>query len=211
MRTQPQQQSTEKAAADDQSSNSSSISLLSHPSQHEQNTSGVVFEDEDDDNDGDNIGTKTASTAATTSSPSHNKLIISHEVPPELLFTNTPEEGADYFDFMQDPYASSPGSKYPTYHLPVEHEEGDRAMEIRLFSWKRPHMRALHCAWISFFLAFTIWFSPSPLLKEMQDTLGLTKKEIWNSSITNDGGSAVHVIVLLACLCFVAAPTACQC
>jgi NNP family nitrate/nitrite transporter-like MFS transporter len=47
-------------------------------------------------------------------------------------------------------------------------------------------MRGLHCAWISFFLAFTIWFAPAPLLVEIQDTLGLSKKQVWTSSITND-------------------------
>jgi len=51
-------------------------------------------------------------------------------------------------------------------------------------------------AWISFFLAFTIWFAPAPLLKEIQDTLGLSKKQLWNSSITNDITAIVMRIII---------------
>ena len=85
-----------------------------------------------------------------------------------------------------DPYESSPNSKYPRYDLPVDHKAGDRALKIKIFSAKRPHMRSLHCAWFSFFLAFTIWFAPAPLLKEIGDTLGLNKQQLWMSSIAND-------------------------
>jgi len=87
---------------------------------------------------------------------------------------------------LQDPYRASPESKYTRYAVSVDHEAGDRATEIRLGRLTRPHMRALHCAWVSFFLAFTIWFAPAPLLKEIKDTLGLSKSEVWTSSITND-------------------------
>jgi hypothetical protein len=85
-----------------------------------------------------------------------------------------------------DRHLASPGSKYPRYELAVDQEQGDRAVEIKMLSWKRPHMRALHCAWISFFLAFVIWVAPAPLLREIQLSLGLSKQEVWTSSITND-------------------------
>ena len=87
---------------------------------------------------------------------------------------------------LTDPYRASPESKYQRYDVAVDHETGDRATEIRMRSWRRPHMRGLHCAWISFFLAFTIWFAPAPLLKEIKDTLGLSKRQVWTASITND-------------------------
>jgi NNP family nitrate/nitrite transporter-like MFS transporter len=106
----------------------------------------------------------------------------------------------DEFEWMQDPYAGTPGSKYPRYELPVEHEEGDRAMEIKLWSFKRPHMRAFHCAWFSFFCAFSVWFAPAPLLTEIADTLNLSKKEIWNSSIANDI-AAIILRVLAGPIC----------
>ena len=95
-----------------------------------------------------------------------------------------------------DPYKGSPQSKYPRYSCTVDHEEGDRATQIKLCSAARPHSRALHCAWISFFLAFTIWFAPAPLLKEIQTSLGLSKKEIWTSSITNDCTAIVMRLIM---------------
>ena len=85
----------------------------------------------------------------------------------------------EWEECARDPFKSSPQSKYSRYDLPVDHEEGDRATIIKLCSIKRPHMRALHCAWVSFFLAFMIWFAPAPLLKEIQDTLKKTKEQLW--------------------------------
>lgn len=116
--------------------------------------------------------------------------------------TGNNEEQATTIDreWARDPCKGSPNSKYERYDLPVDQEEGDRATEIRLFSFKRPHMRALHCAWISFFLAFTLWFAPAPLLKEIQDTLGLSKKEVWTSSITNDI-TAIIMRILIGPIC----------
>ena len=101
---------------------------------------------------------------------------------------------------LDDPYKSSPHSKYDRYDVPVDHHEGDRALELKLCSCKRPHMRGLHCAWISFFLAFMIWFAPAPLLKEIQDTLNLTKQQIWESSITNDL-TAIFMRVIMGPVC----------
>lgn len=141
-------------------------------------------------------------TISTTTKEEQELVLLSQEIPPELLFTNTPAEDDEYFAFLQDPYAGSPGGLYSTYEVPVEHDEGDRGMEIRLRSWKRPHMRALHCAWISFFLAFTIWFSPAPLLKEIQDTLGLSKKDIWNASICNDSKCLTFCCLVRDFTCF---------
>lgn len=100
----------------------------------------------------------------------------------------------------RDPFKASPQSKYKRYNIPVDHAEGDRATLINLFSLKRPHMRGLHCAWVSFFLAFMIWFAPAPLLKEIQDTLQLTKAEIWTSSITNDC-TAIFMRIVMGPVC----------
>lgn len=77
---------------------------------------------------------------------------------------------------------------------------GDRGTVIKLFSFKRPHMRGLHCAWISFFLAFMIWFAPAPLLKEIGDTLRLSKQDLWTSSITNDC-TAIFTRILIGPIC----------
>ena len=37
--------------------------------------------------------------------------------------------------------------KYTTYAIQVDPKQGDRATEIRLCSFERPHMRAFHCSW----------------------------------------------------------------
>ena len=102
----------------------------------------------------------------------------------------------EWEECVKDPYKASPQSIYDRYDVPVDHYEGDRATKIKLFSIERPHMRGFHCAWISFFLAFTIWFAPAPLLKEIQDTLGLSKEQIWNSSITNDSTAIIMRVVM---------------
>jgi len=79
--------------------------------------------------------------------------------------------------------------KYDSYHLNVDPDQDDKATEIKLCSFKRPHMRAFHCSWWSFFIAFFIWFAIAPLLSEVQITLGLTKQEIWSSSIASVAGT----------------------
>lgn len=106
----------------------------------------------------------------------------------------------EWEECRRDAFKACPQSKYKRYEVPVDHMEGDRATEIRLCSAKRPHMRALHCAWISFFLAFMIWFAPAPLLKEIKETLGLTKQQVWNSSITNDC-TAIFMRVVMGPVC----------
>mmetsp|Transcript_3766 Transcript_3766/g.5595 ORF Transcript_3766/g.5595 Transcript_3766/m.5595 type:complete len:451 (-) Transcript_3766:932-2284(-) len=57
-------------------------------------------------------------------------------------------------------------------------------------------MRAFHFAWWSYHVAFLMWFSISPLLSEVQDTLDLTKAEIWTSSISAVSGTIVMRFLL---------------
>jgi len=71
----------------------------------------------------------------------------------------------------------------------VDPDQDDKATEIKLCSFARPHMRAFHLSWWGFFIAFFIWFAIAPLLSEIQKTLGLTKQEIWTSSIVGVGGT----------------------
>eukprot|EP00957_Ditylum_brightwellii_P061784 4688711-Ditylum_brightwellii.AAC.1 len=54
-------------------------------------------------------------------------------------------------------YQASPNSKFETYHLRVKAEQDDRADEIKLCSFKRPHMRAFHFAWWCYHVAFLMW------------------------------------------------------
>jgi len=78
---------------------------------------------------------------------------------------------------------ASAGSKWDEYHCKVDPSQDDKATEIKMCSVARPHMRAFHCSWLSFFLAFFIWFSVAPLLPEVKKTLSLSKQDLWTSNI----------------------------
>jgi MFS transporter, NNP family, nitrate/nitrite transporter len=79
--------------------------------------------------------------------------------------------------------------KFSEYDLKVDPDQDDKATEIKLCSFSRPHMRAFHLSWWGFFIAFFIWFAIAPLLSEIKTTLGLTKQEVWTSSIVGVGGT----------------------
>ena len=102
--------------------------------------------------------------------------------------------------FDLDGYKASPLSLYKTYGLRVDHECNDRATEFNLCQISRPHMRAFHCAWFSFFLAFYVWFAVAPLLSEIQMTLNLSKQDIWTSSICSDA-TAILMRLIAGPLC----------
>jgi len=76
-----------------------------------------------------------------------------------------------------------------------------KATEIKILSAARPHMRGFHSSWISFFLAFFCWFAIAPLLStlrlpEEEGGLGISKQDIWTSSIVSVCGTIVMRIVL---------------
>ena len=88
-----------------------------------------------------------------------------------------------------DDSRSSPRHAAPqplSFDLPTSNEHNGRAIQIRLFTNKRPHMRAFHCAWIGFFAAFFVWFSITPLLSVIAQDLGLTRKQLWVSTMCSD-------------------------
>jgi len=64
-----------------------------------------------------------------------------------------------------------------------------------MFNFSRPHMRAFHFSWMSFFMAFCIWFAISPLLGEIRTTLGLSRQEMWASSIASGSGTIFMVVL----------------
>lgn len=91
-------------------------------------------------------------------------------------------------------------SKYTSYSVKVDPNQDYKAKEIKLCNFKRPHMRAFHCSWWGFFIAFFIWFSIAPLLGEIRTTLNLTKGQIWTSNIVGVG-STIFMRFLLGPLC----------
>lgn len=112
--------------------------------------------------------------------------------------------------------------KYSEYAIDVDPDQDDRATTIKLCSFARPHMRAFHMSWWGFFIAFFIWFAIAPLLTEIKADLGLSKQQVWTSSIVGVGGTiAMRFILGPACdkwgaripmaalLCLGSIPTAC--
>lgn len=85
--------------------------------------------------------------------------------------------------------ADTEGKKYQTYSIEVDPNQDDKATEIKLTSMARPHMRAFHFSWMSFHLAFFIWFAIAPLLSEVKVSLDLTKQTLWSSSIASVAGT----------------------
>lgn len=82
--------------------------------------------------------------------------------------------------------------KYDSYFLEVDPNQNNKATQIKLCNFSRPHMRAFHCSWFGFFLAFFIWFAIAPLLSEVKDSIeGLTKDDLWTSNICSVAGTIV--------------------
>jgi NNP family nitrate/nitrite transporter-like MFS transporter len=113
-------------------------------------------------------------------------------------------------------------SKYSSYAVKVDPDQDDKAAEIKMCNFARPHTRALHFSWICFFIAFFIWFTIAPLLGEIRVTLNLTKKEMWASSIASVAGTILLRFIngplcdkygpripMGLILCLASTPTAC--
>jgi len=83
------------------------------------------------------------------------------------------------------------------FDLPVD--ASHKALKIVIFKFSRPHMRAFHFAWFSFFLAFFGWFAISPLLNTIAQSpnLGLDSKSARvNSNIIAVSGTIFLRIVI---------------
>lgn len=90
--------------------------------------------------------------------------------------------------------------KYQTYDCKVDPAQNDKSTEIKLCSFARPHMRAFHCSWWTFFVAFFIWFAIAPLLPEIKPALGLSPQQAWTSNILSVLGT-IFMRFLLGPLC----------
>lgn len=97
---------------------------------------------------------------------------------------------------LNDTQWASPDSKYERYACRVDQNQGDKSVEIPLFVFQRPHMRAFHFAWISFFVAFFTWFAISPLLPEIKASLNLSHREIWMSNIFSSAGTVICRVIV---------------
>ncbi|CAB9521956.1 affinity nitrate transporter 2 [Seminavis robusta] len=138
---------------------------------------------------------------------------------------NLPTIESDSSTEGEDNDASSTATTSSTenkYFLKTDPDQDDKASEIKLWSFARPHMRAFHCAWWGYFIAFNLWFAAAPLLSEIRDSLKLTDEQIWTSSIAGVGGTVIMRFLLGPCcdkygarilylviLCSASIPTAC--
>jgi NNP family nitrate/nitrite transporter-like MFS transporter len=106
------------------------------------------------------------------------------------------DTGNSYFGSARFSTLQQGWRKYAEYSIDTDPEQDDKATEIKLCSFARPHMRAFHCSWWGFFIAFFIWFAIAPLLSEIKITLDLSKQELWTSSIVGVGGTIFMRFVL---------------
>ena len=119
-----------------------------------------------------------------------------------MQLSNEESSRSGYSDFggsnaSSDLYLSSHDSNFKgRYHVRVNRSQHDKAIEVRLCQIKRPHMRAFHASWISFFTAFFLWFAATPLLGEIKDTLTLSKEQIWTSSLCGTAGTILMRLIL---------------
>ncbi|KAF8936188.1 High-affinity nitrate transporter 2.1 [Haplosporangium gracile] len=60
-----------------------------------------------------------------------------------------------------------------------------KATNIKLFSFARPHMRAMQLSWLSFFIAFIGWFAIPPLMPTIKTDLKLTPSQISDANLTS--------------------------
>ncbi|KAL3664969.1 hypothetical protein V7S43_010144 [Phytophthora oleae] len=87
--------------------------------------------------------------------------------------------------YYKAPLVHSDVQRRTVFPIKTDPSQDDKAVEIKLLSVARPHMRAFHYAWLSFFFAFFGWFSIPPLMPTIKKQLGLTADQVSNSNIVS--------------------------
>ncbi|CAJ1933386.1 unnamed protein product [Cylindrotheca closterium] len=88
-------------------------------------------------------------------------------------------------------YQASSDSKFEEYSCLIDPKRDDRAVEIMLYSAKRPHMRAFHLSWLGFFAAFFNWFGIAPLMSQVAHSLRINRTQVWTANTMAVVGSFI--------------------
>ncbi|ETI35411.1 hypothetical protein F441_18120 [Phytophthora nicotianae CJ01A1] len=113
----------------------------------------------------------------------------------------TDHKATSYHGMSTDPHRQIPmlQSTRPrpfSFDIYTDPQQGDKATEIRLFSFQRPHMRAFHYAWLSFFIAFFGWFSIPPIMPTIKKQLNLTDDQVSNSNIVSLSSTIIGRLIV---------------